>query len=72
MSTDTMTKSTVAARHRSDITATDAIRAGVRVIRPRTAPEPQHRGGMPPAVGAGMMVLAAVAASAITTLGLVR
>lgn len=67
-----MSSSTVIARHRSDVTASAAIRANVRIVRPRSGDQPQHRGGMPPAVGTSMMGLAAVAASAITALGLVR
>ena len=66
-----MSSSTVIARHRSDITTTDAIRANVRIIRPRSSGEhaPQHRGGMPPPGGTAMRRLAAVAPSAITARG---
>lgn len=73
-----MSSTTTIARHRSDVTPSAAIRANVRVVRPRTGSTPheshgpQHRGGMPPAVGTTLMGLAVVAAVAITTLGIVR
>ncbi|WP_328528225.1 hypothetical protein OG984_21550 [Nocardioides sp. NBC_00368] len=71
-----MATTTITARHRSDLTAVESIRNNildaVRTLRKEDQDEHKHRGGMPPAVGTTMFGLAAMAATGIVALGVVR
>lgn len=71
-----MATTTITARHRSDLTAVESIRNNVvdavRSIRRIDPAEHKHRGGMPPAVGTTMFGVAAMAATGIVALGVVR
>ena len=68
---------TITARHRSELTAVESIRNNildaVRTLRNNDdQAEHKHRGGMPPAVGTTMFGVAAMAATGIVALGVVR
>ena len=71
-----MATTTITARHRSDLNAVESIRNdvldAVRSLRKSDTTDHKHRGGMPPAAGAAMFGVAAVATTGIVALGLVR
>ncbi|EGD45243.1 hypothetical protein ACWZJV_13585 [Nocardioides sp. WG-D5] len=71
-----MATTTITARHRSELTAVESIRNNildaVRTLRNNDQAEHKHRGGMPPAVGTTMFGVAAMAATGIVALGVVR
>ena len=71
-----MATTTITARHRSDLTAVESIRNSVLdavlSLRKIDPSEHKHRGGMPPAVGTTMFGVAAMAATGIVALGVVR
>ncbi|MGH3353199.1 MAG: hypothetical protein ACRDPS_21225 [Nocardioides sp.] len=71
-----MATTTITARHRSDLSAVESIRNdvldAVRSLRKNDSTDHKHRGGMPPAVGTTMFGVAAMAATGIIALGVVR